>query len=502
MGSLDADAKLPWIKTPCILSPQLSKVAGCNIYLKLDCLQPSGSFKSRGIGNYMTRAAAEAPESQGVRFYCASGGNAGLACATSASALKKPVTIIVPTTTSAMMMRKLSDLGAQVEQVGENWAAADRYIREELLVKDPTGIYVPPFDHQHVWDGASTIVSELREQMEVPIDAIACSVGGGGMVNGIMQGIETSSWPEGRKPQVLAVETIGCDSLNSSVRAGEHVTLPAITSIATTLGASRVSAQTWKWYTQNGGEGGNMQSLVVPDADAAISCVRFADDARLVVEPSCGVTIALAYRGDLRKHLGQGLSDDDWQRKNVVLQVCGGSGVTLAMLEEYRKTYAAQSSIQLPDLFALTLVVLPSTGMMKLLLGLVSLLGLLPFIATAQTNDIRPREINCGKNVFDAQVICIRGETECCSGSIETSCMPVGYTCCESGFYRAPGYSCDPRPDPCKPGPPGRSAKKVQEPKPEEATDDDSAAANLLGGGVLRLVTSLTVSAAVFVMAS
>jgi L-serine/L-threonine ammonia-lyase len=246
-----------------------------------------------------------------------------------------------------MMKQKLLDLGAEVEQVGENWAAADRYLREELLANDPTGVYVPPFDHQHVWDGASTIVSELREQMDVPIDAIVCSVGGGGMVNGIMQGIEAASWPSGRKPVVLAVETIGADSLNASVRAGEHVTLPAITSIATTLGATRVAEQTWKWYVKNGGEGGNMKSIVVTDADAVMSCVRFADDARLLVEHSCGAALAPAYRGDLRQLLGEGLSDDEWRQKNVVLEVCGGSTVTLAILESYRETYASQSSIKL-----------------------------------------------------------------------------------------------------------------------------------------------------------
>jgi L-serine/L-threonine ammonia-lyase len=356
MGSLDADAKLPWIKTPCVLSPQLSKATGCNIYLKLDCLQPSGSFKSRGIGNYMIRAAVEAdgaesnsgPSSKPVHFYCSSGGNAGLACATSALALRQPVTIVVPTSTSDMMKRKLIDIGANVQQVGENWAAADRFLREELLTKDPLGVYVPPFDDQRIWDGHATIVAELRDQMaDVPIDAIVCSVGGGGLVNGVMQAVEAASWPADRKPTVVAVETVGADSLNASVRAGEHVSLPAITSIATTLGATRVSRRTWDWYVSNGGDDGNMISLVVSDADAAVSCVRFADDARLLVEPSCGASLALAYNGDLRRCLGKNLSDEQWAGKNVVLEVCGGSGVTLGLLEGWRETFKSQSGIKI-----------------------------------------------------------------------------------------------------------------------------------------------------------
>ncbi|CAM1508380.1 Fc.00g052280.m01.CDS01 [Cosmosporella sp. VM-42] len=339
MGSLGSEAKLPWLRTPCIPSPQLSRIAGCNILLKLDNLQPSGSFKSRGIGNLMTRAAAAAPGP--VHFYCSSGGNAGLAAATAAVALSQPATVVMPVTTLPLMKRKLLALGVEVHQVGNNWAQADKYMREELLAKDPSGLYVPPFDHPDIWDGASSIVHELREQVEGAIDGIVCSVGGGGLVNGLMQGIETLPW-SGTKPMVLAVETIGADSLNSSVKANEHVTLAEITSIATTLGACRVSEQTWKWSKSP-----TLKSIVVSDADAAIACVRFADDCLQLVEAACGATLATAYRGDLREHFGQGLSDDEWSRKNIVLEVCGGAGVTLDILEKYKQTYSEQSSIKI-----------------------------------------------------------------------------------------------------------------------------------------------------------
>ncbi|KAF7548228.1 hypothetical protein G7046_g8753 [Stylonectria norvegica] len=176
--------------------------------------------------------------------------------------------------------------------------------------------------------------------MHVPIDAIVCSVGGGGLINGLMQGVEAHSWPAGHKPKIIAVETIGADSLNASIKAGEHITLPEMTSIALSLGATRVSEQTWKW-SQND----NLHSLVVSDADAAISCVRFADDGLQLVEAACGATIAVVYRGDLRECLGKGLSDEEWSRKNVVLEVCGGVNVTLDMLQSYKATYEEQSSI-------------------------------------------------------------------------------------------------------------------------------------------------------------
>ncbi|KAF4970092.1 hypothetical protein FSARC_2793 [Fusarium sarcochroum] len=340
MGSLSSDARLPWIKTPCLINPQLSRVAGCNVYLKLENLQPSGSFKSRGIGNLMTQAAAAA--SGPVHFYCSSGGNAGLACATSALSLGQKATIVMPTIIPELMKGKLLDLGVEVQQVGKNWAAADKYMREELLANDPTGVYVPPFDDPRVWDGAATMVDEIREQLEEPIEAIVCSVGGGGLVNGLMQGVESHPWLS-KKPAVLAVETKGADSLNASFLANEHVTLPEMTSIATSLGATRVSEQTWKWSQH---PSGTMKSLVVSDADAAISAVRFADDGRQLVEVACGAALAPAYRGDLRKMLGKDLSDEEWSKKNVVFVLCGGSNVTLGMLNGYREKYQGESSIK------------------------------------------------------------------------------------------------------------------------------------------------------------
>lgn len=343
MGSLPREASIPWSRTPTIYSPELSRLSGCNIYLKLENLQPSGSFKSRGVGNLMVRALAASPSPETVHFYCSSGGNAGLACATAALSLKRPATIVLPASSPPLMKKKLLALGVDVIIHGKNWAEADGYLRRELLTKEgETGVYVPPFDHQHLWDGAATIVDELRDQIDGPIHGIVGSVGGGGMINGIMQGVMTLPW-NNQPPQVIAVETVGADSLNASVRAGSHVRLPAITSIATSLGAPQVSAKTWE-YASNYPE--TMQSVVVSDADAAISCVRFADDARFLVEVSCGAALAPMYRGDLRERVGKGCSDEEWRSKNVVMIVCGGAAVALETLASYREKYGSETSIK------------------------------------------------------------------------------------------------------------------------------------------------------------
>lgn len=278
-----------------------------------------------------------------VHFYCSSGGNAGLACATAAAVLSQPCTIVVPLTTAEHMMDKMRLLGAQVHQVGTHWALADAHLRSELLAQDPAGVYVPPFDHADIWAGVSRLVDELAPQLRPHaahrVDAIVCNCGGGGLLNGVMEGVERNFAGKGGKPTVLAVETVGAESLNASVKAGALVTLPAITSIATSLGAQRVSERSFRWSQ----EAPYLKSLVVTDAEAVMGSVRFANDARMLVEVACGATIAIVYNGDLRKAMGgDELSDEEWSRKNVVVIVCGGSNVTLEILRNYQEKYGVK----------------------------------------------------------------------------------------------------------------------------------------------------------------
>ncbi|KAI8959096.1 tryptophan synthase beta subunit-like PLP-dependent enzyme [Daldinia sp. FL1419] len=343
MGSSNQEPQKLFIETPCIPSPALSRVAGCNIFLKLENLQPSGSFKSRAVGNMMYKAMLAKPAGN-VHFYCSSGGNAGLACATAAKTLGQPCTIVVPTLTSQYMIEKIRLLGAKVHQVGANWALADEHLRTALLANDPSGIYVPPFDHPDVWAGSSTIIDELAPQLEahgVPrLDGIACNCGGGGLLNGIMAGVQKHYTQNGlEEPAVLAVETAGAESLNASIKAGELVTLPGITSIATSLGAPRVSERTFRWSR----EAAHLRSVVVTDAEAVMGSIRFADDALFLVEVACGATLATLYNGDLRRAVGgEGISDEEWRGRNVVVVVCGGVNVTLDMLRDYGVKYGVK----------------------------------------------------------------------------------------------------------------------------------------------------------------
>ena len=236
-----------------------------------------------------------------------------------------------------MMVAKLKAAGAhEVVQTGASWQFADQHLREEVLGKVPqgkvTGVYVPPFDDQLIFEGNATLVHELKNQMpygETP-DAVICSVGGGGLFSGVCLGLDQVGW--GDVP-VLALETLGAESLAKSLQKGERVTLDAITSIATSLGAVRVAEQTFRC-----GQRANVKSVVLTDAEAAMGSWRLADDERMLVDPSCGVSVAPCYDGRL-KQLLPGLNEES----KVVVVVCGGSQVTVEMVAEWRRTYAEEA---------------------------------------------------------------------------------------------------------------------------------------------------------------
>ncbi|KAL1611212.1 catabolic L-serine/threonine dehydratase [Nothophoma quercina] len=284
-----------------------------------------------GIGNYILRRLEELPAGSKPHIFASSGGNAGLAAVHSARALNLNCTVVVPTATSTLMVTKLRAAGAyDVISHGNAWRDADTYLREHVMpYYEGATIYCPPFDHPDIWTGNSSVMYEIANQMpagDAP-DVIICSVGGGGLINGICQAMDDINMTT---PTVLAVETAGAESLAASMSAKEVITLPKITSKATSLGCARVTDATFKYSQRN-----NVRSVVLPDGVAAMGCWRLADDERMMVELACGVNVALCYDGRLEKALGRPVKKDD----KVVIVLCGGSNVTSGMLCDWREEY-------------------------------------------------------------------------------------------------------------------------------------------------------------------
>ncbi|MDT8297674.1 MAG: serine/threonine dehydratase family protein [Spirochaetaceae bacterium] len=300
------------VPTPLIESIPMSSKSGLKVFLKLENTQPSGSFKIRGIGHLCSMAKEEGK----THFISSSGGNAGFAAAYAGRRLGVKTTVFVPGTTADSTIKKILELDAEVIVRGNVWDETDRYARE--LAAETEGLYVPPFDHPLIWEGNSTIVDEISRQVETP-DAIILSVGGGGLMCGVVEGLHKNGL---QHVSLIAVETEGTGSFFASQKAGTLVTLAGIEGIATSLGAKRVARQALEWSKEH-----EIRSVLVTDRQAASACVEFAEHHRFLVEPACGASLAVVYNHHeiLR------------QAKTVVVIVCGGIGVDLDKLREWQQ---------------------------------------------------------------------------------------------------------------------------------------------------------------------
>ncbi len=297
------------IPTPLMESSPLSRAAGCAVWLKLECMQPPGSFKIRGIG-----AACEHYARQGAkRFVSSSGGNAGLAVAYAGRLLGVPVTVVVPATTSQRAIELLQQEGAELIVHGASWQEANA-MAQSLLQE--TDAFLHPFDNPLLWSGHASMIDEVAATGNRP-DAVLLSVGGGGLMSGVMEGLARNGW--GDVP-VLAVETQGAASLHAAMQAGRRVELEAVTSLATSLGARQVCEQAFALS-----QGGKVHSVLVSDRQAVAACSRFLDDHRLLVEPACGAALAVAYAR----------APELAAFRSVLLIVCGGATATADNLRQW-----------------------------------------------------------------------------------------------------------------------------------------------------------------------
>ena len=299
-------------ETPLFGSGPLSRELGVSVWLKMEALQPVGSFKLRGIG----AACQESVEAGATRLLCSSGGNAGLAVAYCGAALAVPVDVFVPRTTPERMREAIRAMGGTVTEWGDSWDDAHAHALQ-LAGDFESAAYIHPFDDARIWKGHSTLVGEAAAQLEAPPGAVVVSVGGGGLLVGVLEGLVAVGWGE---VPVLAVETEGADSFAQSVAAGELVTLDRITSLATSLGARTPAPEALAWVARH-----EIRTCVVSDRAAVTACARFADDHRVLVEPACGAALSVVYDGV------EGLEGVE----SVLVVVCGGAGVTRKLLLEW-----------------------------------------------------------------------------------------------------------------------------------------------------------------------
>ncbi|MNN21386.1 L-threonine dehydratase biosynthetic IlvA [compost metagenome] len=225
--------------------------------------------------------------------------------------------MVVPETTTERAKELLHQEGAKVVVHGSSWQEANALA--QTLV-GPDDAFIHPFDDPLLWAGHASLVDEVAATGYKP-DAVVLSVGGGGLLSGVVEGLRRNGWND---VPVLAVETDGAASLHAAVQAGHPVELERLTSVATSLGAKRVADQALACVQEH-----PVHSVLVSDRAALEACERFLADHRVLVEPACGAALALAYEAGRL---------DGYQ--NVLVVVCGGATATLKQIQDWLKQVA------------------------------------------------------------------------------------------------------------------------------------------------------------------
>lgn len=187
-------------KTPLIHSPLLSDICGCNVFLKLESEQVTGSFKVRGAFNKILSL----PEGK-RNIITASTGNHGLAVGYASKTLRLKSRVVVPSTISEFKLKKLKEFGIELEIFGEDCVEAEHFARKKA--EEENLAYISPYNDLQIIAGQGTIGMEINDQID-NVDALLVPVGGGGLISGI------SVFLKSNNPKI---KVFGCLPENSPV---------------------------------------------------------------------------------------------------------------------------------------------------------------------------------------------------------------------------------------------------------------------------------------------
>jgi threonine dehydratase len=209
------------IHTPLIHSHTLSRLSGREVYLKLENLQTTGSFKLRGALNRLTLLKERG---EGERVVAASAGNHAQGVAYAAAQLGIAATIVMPEGASISKQMATQNYGAQVILHGQDVSQA---VEKARALEAEGYVFIHPYDDSEVMAGQGTLGLEILEDLP-EVDAVVVPVGGGGLAAGLTLALKES------KPEVLiiGVQTLQVPSLVEAFRRGTPTPVPARSTLA------------------------------------------------------------------------------------------------------------------------------------------------------------------------------------------------------------------------------------------------------------------------------
>jgi threonine dehydratase len=298
---LAANRIAPHIReTPLDHSPFFSELTGANVFLKLENLQHTGSFKLRGATNKLLSMTAGQRAAGGV---AASSGNHGAAVAYAMAKLKTKGVIFVPEGTSTTKVDAIKRAGGEVRFFGTDGLDTELHARKYAVENGMH--YLSPYNDEDVIAGQGTCGVEIARQLS-RVDAIFIAVGGGGLISGV-GGFLKSVNPS---MSVVACQPVASAVMTESVKAGEILEMASEPTLSDgTAGGIEAGAITFDICRAVADD-----YVIVSEDEIAEAMRQFIDAHHMLPEGAAGVALA-----------GLKLRADQFQGKNVVAIICGGN---------------------------------------------------------------------------------------------------------------------------------------------------------------------------------
>ncbi|QLG60806.1 threonine ammonia-lyase [Halorarum salinum] len=293
-------------ETPVERSRSLSERSGADVRLKMEHLQRTGSFKTRGASNKLARVAAGGDVE---RVVAASAGNHAQGVALAASHEGVPATIVMPKTAPQMKVNATRGYGAEVVLHGHEFQ--DALAHAEELADEPGSLFVHAYDDPDIVAGQGTLGLEIAEQVP-EVDTVVVPIGGGGLISGIATALDAVA-PEVR---VVGVQAEEAATVPRSLDKGEPINIEETRTIADGIATGGISSLTYDLIEAHVDE-----VVTVSDDEISHAILTLLQRAKQLVEGAGATSVAGMLSPDL-----------DVTGETVVPLLCGGN-IDMSMLQ-------------------------------------------------------------------------------------------------------------------------------------------------------------------------
>ncbi len=285
--------------TPLLKNSWISEAFGCEVYLKLENMQPIGSFKIRGAFHKILTLS----KTQGKKgVVAASAGNHAQGVAWGAARVKIPATIVMPKGATLLKVHNTRSLGAEVILHGKTYDEA--FVHAQELAKKSGRTFIHAFDDEHVIAGQGTVGLEILQQCP-DVDVVIGSIGGGGLMSGVSEVLKTRKRPV----KLIGCQASGSPSMIRSFKEGHAVTLESISTFADGIAIKKTSQRMYELLKPR------LDSLLEADDEAmAEAILMLMEKASILAEPSGALPLAIL-----------SMARANFIGKKVVLIVSGGN---------------------------------------------------------------------------------------------------------------------------------------------------------------------------------